>query len=543
MKKFAVFIAVIFGLCCRTWADTPPHDVLAHCSGDWAWFAHVSKATPIAAVELPDSAEQTELFARHNVPGEQWRPLPTMTGRAVALASRSSQLAILMKDGQWWTVWSDGSSTGQPLPGGGRIKTIADDGTDLWAVGAVNGGIIAANAAIIREGAATRPTTAQAALTASTQPVSSIPEATAAESLPPKLVLFRQYNGRWATIAEFPVEELVATDDDLSFAVVGDTPLVAFRNASGGIRTIRYTAQHVWQSVGEIRPVDKQAIAAFRILSDGFKPLLWITTGNDPGELFPDASQPPPPTKLQWTGSLQLDGIPAAAFAGGYVCVFGPHASKVLEQRYESDGRAVETAAELIVQDPNEGLVPRWLEVVVLAFAGFSFGANMFRQWTQSEKGPAIERSLPAPLPQRFAAGLIDALPVIGAGAYLLIKNARADQGNLTPEKIAIILGGAIAFYLLHTALAEAYTGRSAGKWLLGLKVVNVDGTSPTRTQAVWRNVLRLVDPLVTILVPPLRQRTADTVMGTMVVRVAEKPTDAPADQSSESGGDKPDSQ
>jgi len=540
MNKLFVCMAVICSLAAVASADSS-RDVLAHSSGDWGWFAHITKSTLNAPIETPVSNEQTELFVRHSGPGEQWKPLPTLSGRAVALASRMSQLAVLMSDGRWDTVWSDGSATGESLPAEGRIKTLSDDGTDLWAVGSVNGGIAAARQGLLSEMASTMPTTAPMLLPA---PVSN-------SAMPPRLVLFREEQGHWATVAEFPADQLTASDDNLSLAVVAGVPMLSFRSPDGGVRILSFTAEHGWKSAASFKPATTQPIQNFRIISDGFTSMLWLTTGNSPGSLYPAGAADQGggvPISLQWPGPLQLDGIPTATFAGGYVCVFGPHGDKVVEQRYKANGTPFATAAELSAPEQTEGLVPHWLEVVLLAFLGFTVGANVFRQWTTGEGQPDAETLAPAPLLPRFAAGMIDAVPIIAAVIFLIIQANRMDKNALqnpeilfTPTNL-IIAASALVLYLLHTTVVEIFAGRSAGKWLLGLKVVTVEGTAPTQGQFLMRNVLRMVDPLVMIFLSPLRQRSADTIASTMVVLINAKPLGTQTEELEKSGTGKSDS-
>jgi uncharacterized RDD family membrane protein YckC len=265
----------------------------------------------------------------------------------------------------------------------------------------------------------------------------------------------------------------------------------------------------------------------------------------EPGQGDPGGN---PPVPLQWRGPGQLDGIPTATFAGGYVCVFGPRGDKVVEQRYKLNGSPFETAAELSAPEPSEGPVPHWLEAVLLAFTGFTVGAYSFRQWSAGDRLPDVETPAPAPLLPRLGAGLIDAIPIIGAIAFLLVqansmeKSALQNPEDLLTQKNLIIAGGALVLYLAHTTLGELFSGRSAGKWLLGLKVVTVEGNPPALAQYLMRNLLRIVDPLVMILFSPLRQRSADTVANTMVVLISATPVGTKTEQMQESGTDKSDS-
>jgi uncharacterized RDD family membrane protein YckC len=544
MKKFFVCAAVLVLLCGRVGAEAS-HDVLAHGCGEWSWFARVGPSTTVNPIDSPQSGEQTEVFVRHNSPGEQWHPMPVLSGRAIALANRSSQLAVLMNDGQWYTLWSDGSATGQPLPGENqlpsmpplcRMKTLADDGTDLWAIGSVRGGLPAAKAAIAAELAATRPSTVESA----SMPIVAAPQAGASSGSSIPLVLFRQQDGRWATVCELPGDTILASQDDLSLVVVDRVPIVAFRATDGGVGVIRYTKEHGWQANRSV-PGSGKGLAQFQLISDGFRPMLWTATGNSPGQLYPDLTDPTP-VPLQWKSTAQLDGLPTATFAGGYLCVLGLHDKKVWEQRYK-DGTPFDSAAELIIPEENDAIVPHWFEAVLLGFMGFSFGANAYRQWSLAGNRVVEERPIPAPLHTRFAAGCIDAVPVIGALVYLSLQPDFSQFGlDLPPVKFLIILGAAIGVYILHTTLTEGFTARSIGKWLLGLRVVTIDGNVPAIGQLVTRNLLRVIDPLVMIVFTPLRQRSADAVAGTMVIS-AGTGTAGAADELKQSSADKTDPQ
>ena len=546
MKKSFVFIAVFFCMCANALA-AEPRTVLAHSSGGWSWFAQVKMVPALPTAEANTPTEQTLIFARENGPGQQWRPLPALVGRAMSLAARSSQLAVLMDDGQWVTIWADGSATGQPLPADGKIKTLADDGNDLWAIGEVIGGINAAKSDIAKQTAATRPTTDRAndQITAPATEPSDL-------HTPAKLVLFRQLNGHWATVTEMPGDAVVTSADDVSLAIVAGAPVVSFKTFKNAVRTLRFDADRGWQDIGWITPSAEKTAVNFRVLSDGFKPFLWWTSGNQAGELFLDASDHLSSVPLKWNGNDKLDGLPTAIFSGDYLCVFGPHEDKVFEQRYKIDGTPIETAAELTVpKDFNDSAIPRWLESVFLCSLGFTVGSSVFRQWSNAATETEVKSLQPAPLLLRLAAGVFDAAPVIAVVIYLVINaEAVGDLIAIPSVESIVIFSSAVLLYLLHTTLAELFTARSAGKWVFGLKVVTVEGTAPTQSQLLIRNLLRIIDPLVMILISPLGQRSADTVAGTMVVgmdAVSSEEHDVapelPAELSSESDVDGPDAQ
>jgi uncharacterized RDD family membrane protein YckC len=549
MKKIAFFFALLVFIC-GNFARGAERDVLAHATGDWCWFAKVTRVPPFMQLDPNAPMEQTEIFARQNGPGQTWHALPVQPGRAVSLAGRSSQLAVLMHGGQWFTVWPEGSPSGQPLPAKGTLLTLADDGTDLWAIGSVEGGIAAANAAIASD-PATRPTTGPYQATVTTAPAD-----TAARGVPiSRLVVFHEQGGRWATVAELPREKDSASESELSMVVLNGLPMVAFKTDDGKVQIIRCRADHRWEEVaapvappttapttapaGSAITNARPTVQNFCLFTDGYDPYFWQTGGNWAGEMFANLNGPAHDRKLtaiplDWGKNDSLDGIPAATFSGGFVCVFAPHGSdtepggaKVVEQRYETNGKPFETAATLGVPSGSaDRLLAPWMEVVLLCMMGFSVGASVFQQWNQSEKAPVEPTVVPAALFPRFAAGMIDLVPVIAAIAVILSITSAADNFEQMPslKGIAIFAAGVLV-YLLHTTLVEMRMGRSVGKWLMNLKVVTADGKTPTQSQMMIRNLLRVVDPLVMILVSPLRQRSADTVAGTVVIEEDVEPS------------------
>ena len=78
----------------------------------------------------------------------------------------------------------------------------------------------------------------------------------------------------------------------------------------------------------------------------------------------------------------------------------------------------------------------------------------------------------------------------------------------------------------LYYMLLEGLAGRTPGKWVAGLRVVNLAGGLPGVRRSVIRNLLRAVDSLpafqilgvILILRSPERARFGDRVAGTRVV-------------------------
>ena len=95
--------------------------------------------------------------------------------------------------------------------------------------------------------------------------------------------------------------------------------------------------------------------------------------------------------------------------------------------------------------------------------------------------------------------------------------------GWLVTDPICIAFLVIIAIYFI---VLESLFGATLGKYLLGLRVVQLNGTRPGLVKSILRNLLRLVDGLpfmsilgvVLILTSPERTRVGDRVAGTRVV-------------------------
>jgi uncharacterized RDD family membrane protein YckC len=132
----------------------------------------------------------------------------------------------------------------------------------------------------------------------------------------------------------------------------------------------------------------------------------------------------------------------------------------------------------------------------------------------------------PAFVRQPFA-GVREALgsgdPVGHAGEALLVLLALVVIGQLTIEWCYFVFWEAVG------------SGRSPGKWLVGLRVVRDDGFAIGVRDSLVRNLLRAVDllpwyyavGLIAMLVSPQGKRLGDLAAGTLVVRL-DRPEAAP---------------
>jgi uncharacterized RDD family membrane protein YckC len=155
---------------------------------------------------------------------------------------------------------------------------------------------------------------------------------------------------------------------------------------------------------------------------------------------------------------------------------------------------------------------------------------------------------------RRFAAYWLDILPItaivvvvyytlLGFDATLERYRARGPgdvEGHLAfIETRAEIRNLSMALYLLYCGLAEASPLRGTlGKWLMGIQVVNLDGSPLTRVQAILRNSGKPLSFLIIglgclwIMWSRRKQGWHDMLADTLVVcrsgkRIAHPPADA----------------
>lgn len=84
---------------------------------------------------------------------------------------------------------------------------------------------------------------------------------------------------------------------------------------------------------------------------------------------------------------------------------------------------------------------------------------------------------------------------------------------------------------ILYFVFLEGLSGVTLGKWIIGLRVVRVQGGKPGLIKGLLRNLLRIVDGLPTlnilgvilILTSSERARFGDRIAGTRVVRTNRK--------------------
>ena len=136
----------------------------------------------------------------------------------------------------------------------------------------------------------------------------------------------------------------------------------------------------------------------------------------------------------------------------------------------------------------------------------------------------------PEVIGRRVAAALVDIalMAVLFVVMALLLGESETTGGNtsirLEGAEFLLYLGAVYLYYFL----AEALTGRTLGKALLGLRVVRREGGRAGTGRIALRTILRLVDSLpalyllgfvLVLATGQRRQRLGDLAAGTTVAR------------------------
>lgn len=98
------------------------------------------------------------------------------------------------------------------------------------------------------------------------------------------------------------------------------------------------------------------------------------------------------------------------------------------------------------------------------------------------------------------------------------IANSQFEKTILTSSFVSLIL------LLAYFSATEAVLGATLGKYLLGIKVINLKGEKPSLVQAILRNIPKTLIPIFVIdimgLFGPNRQRISEKLVGTYVVNI-----------------------
>lgn len=494
---------------------------------------------------------------------KDWSALARFSGTPRDVVAIGSELGVVMPNGDWRIYWVSDWRYGTSLPDRARILALTGDDEKIYAIArrdpapAISPTTAPTTAPTTEssDGPATAPSTAPtdeptvaastgapAAVTATSQPSPSSSAAVYSQT-----GLFALADGRWLQIAPLPEDLDLDLSADVSLAIVDQHPVMALRQA-GQIR-VWILLDDQWQDLGNI---PGGAVHHFALLN-GQLPRLWTTGEKGIGQFHTFAKGAI--TTIDLHGSDKADNATTRYFTslGQQPWLLFLDNQQLIAQPYDvlgqPDGDAQTLGAPYAPADPRWG---QWTEGILIAAMVFVVITALRQRQLQPPDIKALRQLRIAPLPRRIMAGLVDLWPIwiVSVIVAQWVQDSPLEMNEVMIEgRTQLLLIGGSLLYILHTLVAELFTGRSLGKMIFGLRVVDFTGAMPKRSALVIRNVLRIIDiyvmfglPLLVVLYTPLRQRMGDLAARTLVVEKnpAARPQRSakPADTDDESAND-----
>ncbi|MDB5301052.1 MAG: family rane protein [Phycisphaerales bacterium] len=526
----SAFLFVLLFFCCtaRSAPATQPagQDLLAHGTDDHLWVGYVS------VPPFPKGATEQTRIAFRVANKDEWEFLTNIGARAIGLANRGTQLAVLLEGGDWVLVSEDGSSaSGQPLPDGAKLLALGNDASTLWAVG-----LLPPNATTQPAGTQPAATQAAASQPAATQPATT--QAAAEMRATSRLGLFTLNEGNWVRASGPLLPADLSSAAAMSLAMIDRVPYLAVRRDDDSLQVLRLS-DDTWKEVGQGPRIPAPAGArGFKLLANAPSPILWLT-GVTHDSLYFLNPTPRVVEMLDVSAPPQSRAAAIASHTLRELAVANTTDVKLTQQDYDlTTGKNAGSPVTISLPRPvTPSVVSNLIRVGMVVGLIILIWATSGRR---QEGAEGVDRAALldlAPLPRRLAAGAIDALPFVVPlalmGHIARLTDFSADVSPAPPGwemAFWISLLCAIILYITHTALFETFTGRSIGKALTGLRVATLDGGTPETASLLIRNFLRIIDvalggvTLLLIVFSPLRQRIGDVVGGTVVVRDRVRP-------------------
>lgn len=466
-------------------------DVLAYGTADSYWTATVRADA--------DGISQSLVQFRSLNSGAPWTTIVRLQSPLRSLTQHGRDVVGQLDNGDWTILRQGGSLTGvQPIDQT-RLLLLAGDSQNLWAIGA--------------SGIGRAPTTIGA-----TQPAAAMAANTR--------LLYRLERGTWTMIARLPNEaqesQLMALGPSL------DQPLIlAAMTEPGRVRMFELdAASRTWRAAASLEVT--AAVNRMKLLAGLGRPTLWAAEPGTAGVLsWKDASWSLPVPLIVPAGKLG-GGAQDVTVAGRSIRLLVEVEGKINEFSYDRAGKSL--GEPVTVPAPSMASEPGDFQWVTGLAAGALFIVLMN---TMRRREPVTPESLAdagiqlAPFGRRLAAGLIDAVPVLGTFFVIALKFQDQSPEDVeaalreSPYALYISMG----VYVIHTMACELLWGWSIGKRLLGLRVLMIDATRPTPRAIILRNLMRVLDvvmlflPVMIMILSPLRQRIGDIVAETVVTR------------------------
>jgi uncharacterized RDD family membrane protein YckC len=413
----------------------------------------------------------------------RWQHVTRLSRSPVQVAAIDRRLALLFADHSWQLVWPGSVSQGPTMPEGRTLVTIASKGASMVALARSNESLelwefnSGWQKIGVLDGVKPDGEFALAALTGGWFVVAQIQEEQVSLNL-------RERDGTWTPLPK----------------IEGDEHEVEW------VRVLTSTSPAV-----VVKRVNRPA--QLMVLSDNSGAKKWVE----------EAALPTPkPVAGLRTSLAEIDGELRLAWVEN---------DSAYELAFSPQGKPVSSGPTVLSMPPDPNRVSLWQSAMTLAMLGLLAVALVSTAWRPP---PVVDEQsvLPAVAShtKRFIAGVIDAAPVIFTVFWIAFdaQSRGQDPAMGLSGRQELLFGIGLLVYIVWTTVAEVVTGRSVGKWLLGLDVVDAQGNRPRVGAIVLRNAMRLLDiyllPLLLVFMTPLRQRLGDIASQTFVIERAKRP-------------------
>ncbi len=373
-----------------------------------------------------------------------------------------------------------------------------------------------------------------------------VPSGDSAERVASDCALVRYEGGRWLRDRDAPLD-LTPDTDVLGLLAAGAVIHVIYRAEEESPHYVHRVSPAPNASWGEARPLPLKYEPTHR--ATGFlndKPVLLVGRREKEGTTVQSFGR----VNEAWTTGAVLqddEGQPvmfqrplALALVGSQVAVMtvGDSGDALVGRWVLETGRPLEPLERLAALTPIPRLRPHSSARAVIQYViltGVLTAVFVWRRGSMLTPASLKPGQTPARFSRRAVALFIDMLilaPVWGLALFLLIQRTPPD---LSPAE-RLILGVRIvardglwwwailgAIVGLYATVLEAATGSTAGKRLVGLRVVSDDGDRCRLAQIMVRNAARIIEfPLAPLLLlvalTPSRKRLGDIFARTVVV-------------------------
>ena len=404
-------------------ALTGTYDLLAHGNDKTLWVAEV-----LPNNDALNPRTRTIFKYRRDGDGANWRPIGDIAARVVGLSDRGSELIVLLENGDWMMVTDSGARSGPSLPGQGNIAAIAGDANNVWAIGED-----------LRPASTTEPSTAPAAQStttpspataASAQPSSRPAAARATTSTAPApLGLFNLERGGWNYRSDLP--DGVRANDVAAMTLLDQRPFMAVIGARDQqLRLYALGSDNEWSDPAGITTLPPDAKVNLMNLSG--RPVVAVTDrAAGTTTIYVGGAKWSEPIKLE--GSPEAANLPYRAVTAGIgqLRMLASNGNdKIVEQPYDLSGKLAgkatqSTQAQTFAMDRLFSLLVIIAFVVLLVVM-----LGTLRQRAAIQQAARhLDQLHIAPLSHRFAAAIMDAVPLLVAFVI-----ASPEANNLDPS-------------------------------------------------------------------------------------------------------------